>query len=133
MTHEEKKKWLSRFRDGHIQLERLKEQRARADSFGKKITVSYGGMPGGGGGADKIQLSVERKAEIDEEIARIRQNLPAWEREAAKAIAAIQNPDHRRVMWYYYIERLTWAETAQLSGYGQRYVRDIRDKVVLEI
>lgn len=44
MTLDEKKTWLSRYRNGHKKLEKLKEQRARAKSFGEKITVSFSGQ-----------------------------------------------------------------------------------------
>lgn len=132
MTHQEKKAWLGRYRDGHKQLERLKEQRARAKSFGEKITVGFGGQPGAGK-IDRVQLSVDRVEQIDKEIAMLRVNMPRWECDARRALNTIKNPDYRRAMWYYYVECLSWVDTAELAGYGYRYLNKLQKKILKDM
>ena len=130
MTIQEKKEWLGRYRSGLARIEQLRERRARVQSAGEKITVSYSKTPGGGSGGDKIQLAVEHIAEIDAEIKELQKELPKWKKAANKAIEKIANADHRRLMQYYYVECLPSALAARTAGYQPRYAREIRTRII---
>lgn len=109
---------------------RLMEARARAVSYGYKTTTSFSKAPGGGGMTNKIPAAVERVAEIDAELAELKQERPALEREIGAALQDIPNPDYRRVMRYYYLECLSGAQAAQLAGYSLRWFWEAINKAV---
>ncbi len=133
MTAEDKKAWLGRYRAGRMQLNRLREQRARVKSFGERVTVRANAAASGGGTSDRVQLAIERMSQIDMEIADILNQLPTWEREAGAAISALENVDHRRIMAYYYIECLSWYDVAELSGYYIRHVMRLHKNILSKI
>lgn len=126
-----KKEW-EQVRANEKRRVRLMEARAKAVSYGYKTTTSFSKAPGGGGMINKIPASVERVAEIDAELAELKQLRPALEREIGVAIQQVENPDYRRVMRYYYLDCLTGAQAAQLAGYSLRWFRRIIKSITKE-
>jgi hypothetical protein len=129
MDYRQKIEWMSRYRKNMLRLEALKQKKERITSFAERTTTSFSFAPGGSG-EDRIQVAAERQEEIDFEILEIERILPEQKKEIVAALGQIGNGNHRKVLYYFYIVCLSWADVADLAGYAERYARDLRNTLV---
>lgn len=129
MDYKQKIEWMSRYRKNMLKLEALRQKKERITSFAERTTTSFSFAPGGGG-EDRVQVAAERQEEIDLEILELKRILPEQKQEIVTALGQIGNENHRKVLYYFYVVCLSWADVADLAGYAERYARDLRNTLV---
>ena len=132
MDYTQKLDWISRYRKNRLRLAVLKQKKERIASFAERTTTSYSFAPGGSG-EDRVQIAIERQEEVDLEIAHIEAVMPEQKKEILFALRQVDNENHRKVLYYFYVVCLNWMDVADLTGYGTRYVKDIRSRIIHQL
>ena len=122
MQYQEKIRFLQRYRTNELEIERLDEEIMRWSSKACKITPSYAGMPNVGGTSDKIQDAVEAISILQEELAQLVVDGIELRHKIESCIDAIQDPRHRQLLRYRYIDCKKWEQIAVLMNYNYRWV-----------
>ena len=121
MDTREKKDYLRRYKAADSEINDLLRQREAIMARLTRVTTSYSGMPGGGGGdtmTDVIARLIELEGEINDRI----DALIALRREIEGCIRTVDSSAQRRVLRLRYIEGMTWERVALEMHYERTQV-----------
>ena len=107
MDTREKKDYLRSYKAADSEINDLLRQREAIMARLTRVTTSYSGMPGGGGGdtmTDGIARLIELEGEINDRI----DALIALRREIEGCIRTVDSSAQRRVLRLRYIEGMSW-------------------------
>lgn len=121
MDTREKKDYLRSYKAADSEINDLLRQREAIMARLTRVTTSYSGMPGGGGGdtmTDGIAKLIEVEGEINDRI----DALIALRREIEGCIRTVDSSAQRRVLRLRYIEGMTWERVALEMHYERTQV-----------
>nr|DAL51010.1 MAG TPA_asm: Protein of unknown function (DUF722) [Caudoviricetes sp.] len=121
MDAREKKDYLRRYKAADSEINDLLRQREAIMARLTRVTTSYSGMPGGGGG-DIMTDGVAKLIEVEQEINDRIDALIALRREIEGCIRAVDSSAQRRVLRLRYIEGMTWERVALEMHYERTQV-----------
>ena len=121
MDTREKKDYLRRYKAADSEINDLLRQREAIMARLTRVTTSYSGMPGGGGG-DIMTDGVAKLIEVEQEINDRIDALIALRREIEGCIRAVDSSAQRRVLRLRYIEGMTWERVALEMHYERTQV-----------
>lgn len=108
---------------------RLAELRALAE----RTTPILTGMPGGSGGASKLEDAVIRIADMEAEIAEEYNQATQLLQEITGVIRAVQDEDERTLLELRYLAYRNWAEIADAMFTSERTVYRIHGQALLHV
>lgn len=133
MTNQEKIQYFRQYKslDRKInqQLEELSLWRARAE----KITPSYHDGPKGGGRGDRVQTSVERICQIEQEIDQTIDRLQQLKKEILEVMGTVQDPTLREVLCRKYLSGQTFEQIAVDMHYSYMHICRLHGQALDEI
>ena len=124
MTIQEKKEFLSRYREILAEEKDIREEIAYWESRAQKVTASWSAVPGGGKGSDKVQTGAIKVAERRDSLMSKIEELAAVRAEIERAIGTVQDDTQRRLLRRKYINGLTLEQIAVEMHYS--YVHTCR-------
>ena len=104
MTIQEKKEFLSRYREILAEEKDIREEIAYWESRAQKVTASWSAVPGGGKGSDKVQTGAIKVAELRDSLMGKIEELAAVRAEIERAIGTVQDDTQRRLLRLRYIK-----------------------------
>ena len=132
MTNQEKKAYLSRYRDNEREIRRLQEEILRWESLAGRTTVSFGGA-GGSNGEDRMQAAIEQIVALQnrltlqlEQQVQVRDGIEA-------AIGTVPEERLRLLLRYRYIEGWTWERIAVEMNYAYRNVTRLHGQALADM
>ena len=124
MTIQEKKEFLSRYREILAEEKDIREEIAYWESKAQKVTASWSAVPGGGKGSDKVQTGAIKVAELRDSLMGKIEELATVRAEIERAIGTVQDDTQRRLLRKKYIKGLTLDQIAVEMHYS--YVHTCR-------
>lgn len=122
LTYEQKIEWLKSYRalDGKIKsmTEQLQVWNARAT----KITATISQEPKAAGSGDQLQRCIDQICELQTEIAQEMDKLRKRKQEIETAIHGLNEKSYQDILWYRYIQGMTFEEIAIKMNYSWRQV-----------
>lgn len=122
LTYEQKIEWLKSYRalDGKIEsmIEQLQVWNARAT----KITATISQEPKAAGSGDQLQRCIDQICELQTEIAQEMDKLRKRKQEIETAIHGLNEKSYQDILWYRYIQGMTFEEIAIKMNYSWRQV-----------
>lgn len=126
------KQWLEQVRVLDMRIESTTEQIKRMRSILTRCTQVASSMPSGSRRADwtdtllKLQTA---ETELQEQV----QNWLALKKQVADAIAALENPKHRQLLEYRYLNYLSWTKIAGKMRYSTDYLQHMHVEAIKQI
>lgn len=133
MTNGEKKAILSEYRAIERRINRLIDEKAAWNAKAMATTSSFSDMPRSGGGADKIQTTVEKIIEIEEKLDHEIDAMADLRNRIEAAVEKLEDGRLRDVMRYRYIDGMKWEQIAVEMHYSYMQVCRLHGKALLEI
>ena len=129
MISQEKKEFLSRYREILEEEKDIREEISYWESKAQKVTASWSEVPSGGKGSDKVQTGAIKIAELKESLMDKINQLAAVRIEIERAISTVQDDTQRRLLRRKYINGLTlyqisvemhysYVHTCRIHGYA---------------
>lgn len=133
LTSQEKIKWLSRYKVVNRKINDLTEELEQWRTRATKITPVLSQESRGSGNEDKLQSSVIKICELEEELEqKIRELLEQREKIVA-VLNNLPNEQLRQLMRYRYIRGMTWDEIAIKMDYSRTQVCRLHGKALNKI
>ena len=133
MTNQEKIQYLRRYQAIERRVDRSLEERERWRARAEKITPAHTGMPGGGGGEDRMQQAVEKICEIEAQLDADIDLLVETKKEIVRAIGTVEEPRYREVLERRYLDGDTWEQIAVDMHYSYQWVCHIHGRALQEL
>lgn len=130
MTSQEKIEFLGRYKTISRRIDRLLDERAEWLARATKITPTLSDMPKGGEQPNKIQLAVEKMAEIENEVNAEIDSAQKTKMEIMAAIKTVGNENLRNVLELRYISGKKWEQIAVEMNYDYRYVLKLHGRAL---
>lgn len=121
MTNQEKKEILRKYIPLKEEVDKLLDRRRELQSLAEKITPSYNGMPGGGGG-NRMAEAVERMEALDRQLCKILAKRSACCMQVLGMVENVEDGTLRSLLHLRYIDGKTWEEIAVEMNYSYRQV-----------
>lgn len=121
MTNQEKKEILRQYIPIKEETEKLLDRRRELQSLAEKMTPSYGGVPGGGGG-NRMAEAVERMEALDRQLDRMLARRSDCCIRVLFMVESVEDGTLRRLLHLRYIDGRTWEEIAVKMNYSYRQV-----------
>ena len=120
------KEYLAQYGRLNREIDRLLEEKAR-------VTPTLSQEPKGGGGGDRIQLAVEKIAEVEDKINAQIDRLVDLRREIEEKLSALPDGKQKEVLHRRYILGQKWEEIAVQMGLDYRWILRIHGKALLQL
>ena len=133
MTIQEKKEFLSRYREILAEEKDIREEIAYWESRAQKVTASWSVVPGGGKGSDKVQTGAIKVAELRDSLMGKIEQLAAVRAEIERAIGTVQADTQRRLLRLRYIKGMTWEKISMEMHYGCQWVYKLHGRALLQV
>ena len=133
MTNGEKKAILSEYRAIERRINRLIDEKAAWNAKAMATTSSFSDMPRSGGGADKIQTTVEKIIEIEEKLDHEIDAMADLRNRIEADVEKLEDGRLRDVMRYRYIDGMKWEQIAVEMHYSYMQVCRFHGRALLEI
>ena len=133
VTNGEKKAILLEYRAIERRINRLIDEKAAWNAKATATTSSFSDMPRSGGGSDKIQTTVEKIIEIEEQLDHEIDALVDLRNRIEAAVEKLEDGRLRDVMRYRYIDGMKWEQIAVEMHYSYMQVCRLHGKALLEI
>lgn len=122
LTYEQKIEWLKSYRALDAKIESLTEDLQVWNARATKITASISQEPKAAGSGDQLQRCIDQICEIQTEIAQEMEKLRQRKQQIEAAIRALDGKAYRDILWYRYIQGMTFEEIAIKMNYSWRQV-----------
>lgn len=122
MTSEQKIEWLKNYRALDAKIESLTEDLQVWNARATKITATISQEPKASSSGDQLQRCVDKICELREEISREMDKLRQRRQQIEAAIRTLEDERYRDLLWYRYIEGMTWDEIAVKMYYSRMQV-----------
>lgn len=117
------REFLSSYWEARREEARLKRRAEELTCQCESITAKYGGVPRGGGGGNTTMTAwdalIEAKSRVDRKIV----EWAKLEAEIEAFISSLDDPSHREVLRYRYLEGLWWEDIGARMNYHPDHVR----------
>lgn len=130
MTNGEKKAILSEYRAIERRINRLIDEKAAWNAKAMATTSSFSDIPRSGGGADKIQTTVEKIIEIEEKLDHEIDAMADLRNRIEAAVERLESEKLRDIMRYKYIDGLKFEEIAVTMHLDHRWVRRLHNRAL---
>lgn len=132
MSNQDKIEWLKRYRVMDQEMKQLTEELERWRARATKITPTISGEQGSGG-SDRLQTSVDKICELEDNICRKIDSLTQMRGEIERAINSIPDSTLRQLMRYRYIDGRTFEEISVLMNYSWRWIHQLHSKALSQL
>lgn len=122
MTSEQKIEWLKSYRALDAKIESLTEDLQVWNARATKITATISQEPKASSSGDQLQRCVDKICELREEISQEVDKLRQRRQQIEAAIRTLEDERYRDLLWYRYIEGMTWDEIAVKMYYSRMQV-----------
>lgn len=122
MTSEQKIEWLKNYRALDAKIESLTEDLQVWNARATKITATISQEPKASSSGDQLQRCVDKICELREEISQEVDKLRQRRQQIEAAIRTLEDERYRDLLWYRYIEGMTWDEIAVKMYYSRMQV-----------
>lgn len=122
MTSEQKIEWLKSYRALDAKIESLTEDLQVWNARATKITATISQEPKASSSGDQLQRCVDKICELREEISQEVDKLRQRRQQIEAAIDALSEKSCQDILWYRYIEGMTFEEIAIKMDYSWRQV-----------
>lgn len=133
MTSQEKKEFLSRYREILEEEKDIREEISYWESKAQKVTASWSDVPSGGKGSDKVQTGAIKIAELRESLMDKINQLAAVRIEIERAISTVQDDTQRRLLRLRYIKGMTWEQIAVEMHYTYQWVCELHGRALRKV
>lgn len=133
MTNQEKIKWLGRYRVMSRKVDDLTEELEQWRARATKITPTLSQEPRGSGNGDKLQSSVVKICELEEELDQKIRELLSQRNEIVAVLDSLSDDNLRQLMRYRYIKGMTWDEIAEKMYYSRPQVVRLHGRALNKI
>ena len=118
LTYEQKIEWLKSYRALDGKIESMTEQLQVWNARATKITATISQEPKAAGSGDQLQRCIDQICELQTEIAQLRKR----KQEIDTAIHGLNEKSYQDILWYRYIQGMTFEEIAIKMNYSWRQV-----------
>lgn len=118
MNNQDKKRWLSQYREVVAETERLVLEKEEWRSIAEKVTPTYSFAPKASGESSRIATAAEHIAEIDEELEKQICKRVELRFAIASAIHSVPLEKMRYLLERRYIDGMTWERISVDMGYS---------------
>lgn len=122
LTYEQKIEWLKSYRALDGKIESMTEQRQVWNARATKITATISQEPKDAGSGDQLQRCIDQICELQTEIAQEMDKLRKRKQEIETAIHGLNEKSYQDILWYRYIQGMTFEEIAIKMNYSWRQV-----------
>lgn len=133
MTSEQKIEWLKNYRALDAKIESLTEDLQVWNARATKITATISQEPKASSSGDQIQRCVDKICELREEISQEVDKLRQRRQQIEAAIRTLEDERYRDLLWYRYIEGMTWDEIAVKMYYSRMQVCRLHGRALNKI
>ena len=129
---QKKKAWLKSYRQMTLKLKALLEERVQWEAIATHITPQYSDTPKSGG-EDRVQRSVDKLADIDEQIFNQLEQLEQRRAEIINAIEQMSDERYKTVLHLHYINGDSFELVAVTMNYDFRWVKELNRRALLAL
>ena len=122
MTYEQKIECLKSYRALDGKIESMTEQLQVWNARATKITATISQEPKAAGSGDQLQRCIDQICELQTEIAQEMDKLRKRKQEIETAIHGLNEKSYQDILWYRYIQGMTFEEIAIKMNYSWRQV-----------
>lgn len=122
LTYEQKIEWLKSYRALDGKIESMTEQLQVWNARATKITATISQEPKAAGSGDQLQRCIDQICELQTEIAQEMDKLRKRKQEIDTAIHGLNEKSYQDILWYRYIQGMTFEEIAIKMNYSWRQV-----------
>ena len=122
LTYEQKIEWLKSYRALDGKIESMTEQLQVWNARVTKITATISQEPKAAGSGDQLQRCIDQICELQTEIAQEMDKLRKRKQEIDTAIHGLNEKSYQDILWYRYIQGMTFEEIAIKMNYSWRQV-----------
>lgn len=122
LTYEQKIEWLKSYRALDGKIESMTEQLQVWNARATKITATISQEPKAAGSGDQLQRCIDQICELQTEIAQEMDKLRKRKQEIETAIYGLNEKSYQDILWYRYIQGMTFEEIAIKMNYSWRQV-----------
>jgi RNA polymerase sigma factor (sigma-70 family) len=122
LTYEQKIEWLKSYRALDGKIESMTEQLQVWNARATKITATISQEPKAAGSGDQLQRCIDQICELQTEIAQEMDKLRKRKQEIETAIHGLNEKSYQDILWYRYIQGMTFEEIAIKMNYSWRQV-----------
>lgn len=122
LTYEQKIEWLKSYRALDGKIESMTEQLQVWNARATKITATISQEPKAAGSGDQLQRCIDQICELQTEIAQEMDKLRKRKQQIETAIRGLSEKSYQDILWYRYIQGMTFEEIAIKMSYSWRQV-----------
>lgn len=122
LTYEQKIEWLKSYRALDGKIESMTEQLQVWNARATQITATISQEPKAAGSGDQLQRCIDQICELQTEIAQEMDKLRKRKQEIETAIHGLNEKSYQDILWYRYIQGMTFEEIAIKMNYSWRQV-----------
>lgn len=122
LTYEQKIEWLKSYRALDGKIESMTEQLQVWNARATKITATISQEPKAAGSGDQLQRCIDQICELQTEIAQEMDKLRKRKQQIETAIHGLNEKSYQDILWYRYIQGMTFDEIAIRMNYSWRQV-----------
>lgn len=132
MTNQEKKAYLSKYTDTLAEIERLQEEVREWGERAEGIRSAMNGT-GGGSGEDPMQHCIDQMVELQNRLVSKIDESIALRDSIERAIESVADSKLRLLLYYYYIDDMTWNKVAAKMGYDERWTKRLHQRALSKL
>lgn len=133
MTNQQKKEWLQQYRNNEKEIDRLTEEIQRWASRSTQMTANLDGMLRSSNVSDKVQISVERIAELQDKLCNAINQCVELRQTIEKVINKVDDSTLERLLKLRYIEGHTWERVAAEMHYSWQHIHKLHSQALHKI
>lgn len=122
LTYEQKIEWLKSYRALDGKIESMTEQLQVWNARATKITATISQEPKAAGSGDQLQRCIDQICELQTKIAQEMDKLRKRKQEIETAIHGLNEKSYQDILWYRYIQGMTFGDIAIKMNYSWRQV-----------
>lgn len=132
MTYEEKRDFLSLYKDNTLRIQGLSYELEKWEGIAQSIGVKLDDMPKGSGPSDKISTAASNAVDIINTI-KAEIEVAKAERERVREVIDRQKYRQRLLLEYRYINGYKVSEIAEIIGKSEKWVGEMLRSIVVKL